>query len=213
MIACTVRWLGDEQGCTGRYTGVHDVYQPPVYFAGAYSPQLLYINRIYAGYTLCRMAYVQTIPRQDKSVTDSDCQPLSCVRDWDLRATIHQNSTEHTRVCYLLVSYNCQLLEVCCFDVITKVYYSVRLNECACYSVQSLSRRFSIMSTALSGIQVKKMHRTVLSFDKPAAKKPTATNYSCTSLSCVCFMQLIKTRVFPWDPQVVELYFSGCPKL
>ena len=158
------------------------------------------------------MAYVQTMPRQDSQLrtqTVNLCH-VSETETWELRCIKIQQST-HVCVTYSLVTTDsCQK---CCFDVIAKVYYSVCLNECACYSVQSLSRRFSIMSTALSGIQVKKMHRTVLSFDKPAAKKPTATNNSCTALSCVCFMQWIKTRVFPWDPQVVELYFSGCPKL
>jgi len=37
-----------SQGCIGGYTRVYAVYQPPVYFAGVYSPQLLYINRVYA---------------------------------------------------------------------------------------------------------------------------------------------------------------------
>jgi len=46
------------QGCIGGYTRVYAVYQPPDYFAGAYSPQLLYINRLYAGYTPCGVAYV-----------------------------------------------------------------------------------------------------------------------------------------------------------
>ena len=40
------------------YTRVYAVYQSPVYFAGVYSPQLQYINRVYAGYTPCRVAYV-----------------------------------------------------------------------------------------------------------------------------------------------------------
>ena len=31
---------------------VYAVYQPPAYFAGVYSPQLPYMNRVYAGYTL-----------------------------------------------------------------------------------------------------------------------------------------------------------------
>jgi len=34
------------------YTRVYAVCQPPVYFAGVYSPQLPYVNRVYAGYTL-----------------------------------------------------------------------------------------------------------------------------------------------------------------
>jgi len=68
---------------------------------------------------------VSKLSRQDKSVEDSDCQPLSCVRDRDLSAAMHPNSTERTHVCYLLVSYNCHLMEIRCFDVMTKVYYSV----------------------------------------------------------------------------------------
>ena len=44
----------------GVYAGIrHITYQPPVYFAGVYSPQLPYMNRVYAGYKLtsCRVAY------------------------------------------------------------------------------------------------------------------------------------------------------------
>ena len=46
------------QGCIGGYTRVYAVYQPPIYLAGVYSPQLLYIKRVYAGYTPCKVAYV-----------------------------------------------------------------------------------------------------------------------------------------------------------
>jgi len=40
---------GHSQGCIG---GVYTIYQPPVYFAGVYSPQLPYMNRVYTGYVL-----------------------------------------------------------------------------------------------------------------------------------------------------------------
>ena len=38
------------------YTRAYAVYQPPVYFAGVYLPQLPHMNRVYAGYMPCRVA-------------------------------------------------------------------------------------------------------------------------------------------------------------
>ena len=89
------------QGCIGGYTRVYAVYQPPVYFAGVYSPQLLYIKgytRVIrrAGWHMC----VQTIPRQDKSVADSDSNlcHLSETETWVLRCIQIQQSA---RVCVI----------------------------------------------------------------------------------------------------------------
>jgi len=54
-------WVGPRKYAshgvhTGGYTQVYAIYQPPVYFAGIYSPQLPYMNRVYAGYTPCSVA-------------------------------------------------------------------------------------------------------------------------------------------------------------
>jgi len=121
--------LAWRQGCIGGYTRVYAVYQPPVYFSGVYSPQLLYINRVYAGYTLCRVACV--CPNYPTSRQFSHGLGLStsvmCQR---LRleccdASKFNRSHACVTVCYLLVSYNWKLPWVRCFDVVTKIYYSL----------------------------------------------------------------------------------------
>jgi len=101
------------------YTQVYAVYQHPVYFAGVYSPQLLY-----------GVAYVFPNYPKSRQVSCGLSTSVMCQRLRLECCDASKFNSAHT--CYLLVSYNCHLMEIRCLNVMTKVIYCViKLLSCS----------------------------------------------------------------------------------